>query len=137
MDIDVKTLNESYRKLAPRADELAQTFYDTLFARHPELLPLFDGVRFDDQKRKLIRALSLVVGHIERPDFLRPYLHGLGALHVAYGVRSEHYPAVADALLSALAATAGHGWSGEEAAAWSAALGLIAEAMLRGAERIA
>jgi hemoglobin-like flavoprotein len=137
MDIDQKTLTESFRRLAPRADQLAQTFYDTLFARHPELALLFDGVRLDDQKRKLVRALSLVVGHVERPEFLRPYLQGLGALHVAYGVRGEHYPLVADCLLAALAETAGHGWTGEEARAWERALGRIAEAMLVGAERVA
>src|ERR1700733_2080020 len=98
MDIDKKTLHESYQRLAPRADQLAQTFYETLFARHPEISPLFDGVVFDEQKRKLVRALSLVVGHMDRPDFLRPYLQGLGALHAAYGVRGEHYPLVADCL---------------------------------------
>ena len=137
MDIDVKTLHESLRRLAPRADQLAQAFYDTLFSRHPEISPLFEGVRLDDQKRKLVRALSLIVGHMERPELLRPYLQGLGALHVAYGVRVEHYPLVADCLLAALAETAGHGWSGEEERAWGAALGMIAEAMLVGAERVA
>jgi methyl-accepting chemotaxis protein len=137
MDIDVKTLQESHRRLAPRADQLAQTFYDTLFARCPDVFPLFEGVRLDDQKRKLARALSLVVGHMERPEFLRPYLQGLGALHVAYGVRSEHYPLFADCMLAALAQTAGHAWSGEEARTWEAALQVIAEAMLIGAERVA
>jgi hemoglobin-like flavoprotein len=137
MDIDVKTLQESYRRLAPRADQVAQSFYDTLFARHPDVLPLFEGVRLDDQKRKLARALSLVVGHMEQPEFLRPYLQGLGALHVAYGVRTEHYPVVASCLLAALAETAGRTWSAEEAGAWEAAFQMIAEAMLVGAERVA
>lgn len=136
MDIDTKTVSDSYRRLVPRADQLAQSFYDTLFTRHPEIAPLFDGVPMDDQKRKLVRALSLVVGHMQRPEFLRPYLQGLGALHVAYGVRSEHYPLVVECLLTALAETAGCEWSREEADAWRAALRVIADAMLVGAARV-
>jgi nitric oxide dioxygenase len=136
MDIQLDTLRESFRRLIPRSDALAQRFYDTLFERYPETLALFEGVCFDDQKRKLVRSLALVVRHMEHPDFLRAYLRGLGAIHVAYGVRAAHYPMVAESLLHALAATAGPGWSADEEAAWRGAFTLIAESMLAGAARL-
>jgi hemoglobin-like flavoprotein len=136
MDIQLDTLRESFRKLIPRSDALAQRFYDTLFERHPETQRLFEGVCFDEQKRKLVRALALVVRHMEHPDFLRAYLQGLGAIHVAYGVEAAHYPIVAECLIAALAATAGPAWSADEEAAWKGALGLIAESMLKGAARL-
>ena len=136
MDIQLDTLRESFRRLIPRSDALAQRFYDTLFQRYPATQALFEGVCFDDQKRKLVRALALVVRHLEHPDFLRAYLQGLGAIHVAYGVEPAHYPLVAECLLSALAATAGPGWSADEEAAWKGALTLIADAMLKGAARL-
>jgi hemoglobin-like flavoprotein len=136
MDIQLDTLRESFRRLIPRGDALAQRFYDTLFERHPETQRLFDGVCFDDQKRKLVRALALVVRHMEHPDFLRAYLQGLGALHVAYGVAPAHYPMVAECLLEALATTAGPAWSADEEAAWKGAFTLIADAMLEGAARL-
>jgi methyl-accepting chemotaxis protein len=136
MDIQLDTLRESFRRLIPRSDALAQRFYDTLFERHPETLALFEGVCFDDQKRKLVRALALVVRHMEHPDFLRAYLQGLGAIHVAYGVEPAHYPMVSACLLDALAATAGAGWSANEEAAWKGAFTLITEAMLEGTARL-
>lgn len=136
MDLQLDTLRESFQRLIPRSDPLAQRFYDTLFERFPETRPLFEGVCFDDQKRKLVRALALVVRHMEHPDFLRAYLQGLGAIHVAYGVQAEHYPMVAECLLSALSATAGPGWSADDEAAWEGALTLIADAMLEGAARL-
>jgi hemoglobin-like flavoprotein len=134
-DVDIQTLRESFRRIVPRADALAQTFYDTLFERYPGVLPLFEGVRFDEQRKKLVRALALIVRHLEQPDFLRAYLQGLGAIHLAYGVRPEHYPAVGDCLLRALAETAGKGWSEAEEAAWRGAFGLIADTMLNGARK--
>jgi hemoglobin-like flavoprotein len=136
MTTDIQTLRSSFRRLSPRADALTHCFYDTLFTRHPEVLPLFEGTNFDDQRKKLMRALALVVRHLEQPDFLRAYLHGLGAIHLAYGVATEHYAAVGECLLTALADTAGSSWSDAEQAAWQGAFTLISEAMLTGAARL-
>src|SRR6185312_5309917 len=107
MNTDIHVLRESFRRLGPHGELLAQTFYDTLFARFPQLLDLFAGVQFDEQRRKLLRALALIVSHMERPEFMRPYLQGLGALHVAYGVTADHYPVFGDCLLAALRQVAG------------------------------
>ena len=137
MDIAIHTLRESFRRLIPKQDLLAERFYATLFSRHPRTVALFEGVCFEDQKRKLVRALALVVRHLEQPDFLRAYLQGLGAIHLAYGVAPSHYDAVRESLLTALAQTAGKHWSEEEDAAWRAAFELIATAMLAGAEKVA
>ncbi len=136
MNTDIQTLRSSFSRLSPRADALTHSFYDRLFARHPEVLPLFDGTDFDAQRKKLMRALALVVRHLEQPDFLRAYLQGLGAIHLAYGVVPEHYRAVGECLLTALADTAGSTWSEAEAAAWQGAFTLISEAMITGAERL-
>jgi hemoglobin-like flavoprotein len=137
MSTDIQLLRDSFRRLVPRADALSQAFYDILFENHPETLPLFDGVRFDEQRRKLVRALALVVRHLEQPDFLRAYLQGLGAIHLAYGVVPAHYDAVRESLLTALAQTAGKSWSVEEEMAWRRAFELIADAMLTGATKVA
>ncbi len=137
MDTDIQTLRWSYRRLSPRVDALAQCFYDPLFARHPEVRPLFDGARLEDQRKKLARALALVVRHLEEPDFLHAYLQGLGAIHLAYGVRPEHYGAVIACLIDALADTAGSTWTEAEQAAWQGALELISRTMLNGAAQMA
>jgi hemoglobin-like flavoprotein len=137
MAIDVAKLQQSFRKLTPKADVLAINFYDTLFDRYPETLALFSNTRFPEQREKLIRSLALVIRNLERPEFLSAYLQGLGAIHVAYGVKPEHYDAMGECLLSALAATAGRQWDAETEQVWREAYQMIADMMLVGADRIA
>ena len=133
MDSDLNALRCSFRRLSPHADRLAERFYATLFARYPAVRSLFAGVSLEDQQKKLVRALALIVRHLEEPHFLRAYLQGLGAIHVAYGVVTAHYGAVGECLLAALAETAGSTWTEAERAAWQGALSSIAETMLAGA----
>jgi hemoglobin-like flavoprotein len=136
MEHDIHTLRASLWRLLPRADRLAARFYERLFSEHPEMVALFDGTSIDDQKRKLVRALSLLVSNLERPEFLRPYLQGLGAIHRAYGVGPEAYPGFAACLLDALREAAGPSWAPREEAAWRAAMELISTTMIDGAEKV-
>jgi len=106
MDSDLHALKCSFRRLSPQADSLAASFYALLFARYPEVRSLFAGVGIEDQQRKLVRALALIVRHLEEPYFLRAYLQGLGAIHLAYGVAPAHYRAASECLMAALAETA-------------------------------
>jgi hemoglobin-like flavoprotein len=136
MDTELDIVRDSFRRLLPVADALASRFYALLFSRNPELLALFEGVSFEDQKRRLVRALALIVRHMEQPEFLAPYLRGLGALHLAYGVKAANYPAFAECLIDALAETRGPAWSAEEAGAWHGAIRTISETMIEGADRL-
>ena len=61
-------------------------------------------------------------------------LRELGARHVAYGARPEHYPVVGEVLIGSMAKVAGDAWSSEYEAAWSEAFGVVAGAMIDGAE---
>ena len=133
MDSELYALKSSFRRLSPQATTLAERFYSLLFARYPEVRSLFAGVSIEDQQKKLVRALALIVRHLEEPHFLRAYLQGLGAIHLAYGVATPHYQAVAECLLVALAETAGSTWTEAERAVWASALDTISETMLAGA----
>jgi hemoglobin-like flavoprotein len=86
------------------------------------------------QKAMLLAALVLLRKSLRDLDSITPKLHQLGARHVGYGARPEHYPVVADVLLASMAELAGESWTPEVATAWAAALNLVATAMLEGAE---
>jgi hemoglobin-like flavoprotein len=131
--MDIHTLRWSFRRLSSRSVAVADHFYHVLFARHPEVRPLFDGVPIEDQRRKLVRALALVVRHLEEPHFLQAYLRGLGAIHMAYGVTALQYGALAECLIDALAQAAGSTWTEGERAAWQDALENVAATMIAGA----
>ena len=65
-----------------------------------------------------------------------PALRELGARHVAYGARPEHYPVVGEVLIASMAEVAGPAWRPEYSRAWASAFGLVAGAMLEGAASV-
>ena len=58
----------------------------------------------------------------------------LGARHVAYGARPEHYPVVGEVLIASMRAIAGPAWTLEYEQAWAEAYGVVAATMIEGAE---
>ncbi|HVW01108.1 MAG TPA: GAF domain-containing protein [Planctomycetaceae bacterium] len=134
MGLNVPVLRASFEALAPQADQLAERFYDRLFEDFPELQPLFAATDFVDQRQKLVRALSLIVRSLERPEALVNYLHRLGAQHVDYGVTPADYPPVAQTLLAVMEELAGPElWNQSVSTAWVDALQAVSELMLAGA----
>lgn len=133
MSLNVNALRESFEAVKPSSDKLTEVFYATLFERYPEVKPLFENVEMEEQRKKLFQALALVVRNLEKPDVLAGILEQMGRRHVDYGALPEHYPAVGECLLHALATVAGPLWNDELNQAWTDAYGAIADLMLKGA----
>jgi hemoglobin-like flavoprotein len=134
MSLNVNALETSFDLVAPRGDELMDEFYARLFAAAPAVRPLFpDDMR--RQKSMLLGALVLLRKSLRDLDAIVPKLLDLGARHVAYGAKPEHYPVVGSALIAAMATVAGEGWTAEYEAAWSDAFDAVAMTMLAGAEQ--
>ena len=60
-----------------------------------------------EQRKKLLQAISVVVANADKPERLEEVATALGARHVAYGAKPEHYGAVGESLIAALATVAG------------------------------
>ena len=84
----------------------------------------------------LLGALVLLRKSLRDLDAIVPKLRELGARHVAYGAKPEHYPVVGTTLIGSMAAIAGEHWTGEYEQAWGAAFDIVAAAMLEGAEEV-
>jgi hemoglobin-like flavoprotein len=136
MSLDAHALRTSFDVVAPRGDELMDRFYARVFAVAPEVKPLFASADMEAQKSMLLGALVLLRRHLHDLETIVPILRGLGARHVAYGARPEHYPVVGRALISSMAEVAGDVWRPEHERAWTAALDVIAGAMLEGAAEL-
>jgi hemoglobin-like flavoprotein len=134
MSLDLETLETSFDLIAPRGEELVDIFYTRLFEAAPAVEPLFAHTDLRKQKSMLLATLVLLRKSLRDLDAIAPKLRQLGARHVPYGARPEHYPVVAEVLLASMAEIAGDVWTAEIAAAWGAALGVVATAMLEGAE---
>ncbi|MBL4886025.1 MAG: PAS domain S-box protein [Planctomycetaceae bacterium] len=133
MSLNVPLLRSSFELVAPQADLLAQTFYQTLFENHPEAKPIFDGVAMEEQQQKLIQSLIVIVKSLEQPEKLTKFLKELGVRHLDYQVSSVHYPLVQESMLIALEKVAGDAWNKELYNAWNEALEVISSIMIEGA----
>jgi methyl-accepting chemotaxis protein len=133
MALDLDALEESFDLVAPRGDELMDTFYSRLFAAAPAVRPLFARTDMKRQKAMLLGALVLLRKSLRDLGAIVPKLRDLGGRHVAYGARAEHYPVVGAVLIASMAEVAGDQWRPEYARAWSDAVDVVAGAMLEGA----
>jgi hemoglobin-like flavoprotein len=82
----------------------------------------------------LLGTLVLLRKSLRNLDAIVPKLRELGARHVAYGARPEHYPVVGEVLIASMRAIAGPAWTLEYEQAWGEAFGVVAATMIEGAE---
>jgi methyl-accepting chemotaxis protein len=134
MTLDLETLEASFDLTAPRGEELVDVFYSRLFEAAPAVEPLFAHSDLRKQKAMLLATLVLLRKSLRDLEAIAPKLRQLGARHVGYGARPEHYPVVAEVMLASMAEIAGPAWTEDVAVAWAAARNLVATAMLEGAE---
>jgi hemoglobin-like flavoprotein len=124
----IALVQSSFAQVLPIADTAAALFYSRLFELDPSLKPLFKG-DMQEQGRKLMTMIRVVVNGLNRLDQLVPAVQELGRRHARYGVQDHHYDTVAVALLWTLGQGLGAGFTRETEAAWATAYALLAETM--------
>jgi len=137
MNLDLEALETSFDVVAPRGDELMDEFYRGLFEAAPAVMPLFADTDLQRQKTMLLGTLVLLRKSLSDLNAIVPKLRELGARHVAYGAEPEHYPVVGEVLIAAMATVAGPAWRSEHERAWREAFGIVAGAMIDGANAAA
>ncbi len=126
-------IRDSWAEVEPRIEEMGRLFYATLFRIAPESRDLFP-VNMEVQRSRLMRALVHVVQMIDQPDELVPFLEQLGRDHRKFGVVAQHYEAVGEALITAIATTAGPAWTPAVRDAWTDAYAAVSTAMRTAAQ---
>jgi hemoglobin-like flavoprotein len=130
-------VRSSWPAVAADADALTTHFYARLFEIDDSAARLFAHVDMGSQRKKLAQALAVVVKVLDDPDQLLPAVAALGKRHAHYGVEHHHFDSVGEALIAALAATLGDGFSSDLHAAWAEAYALVASVMRRALIRAA
>jgi len=124
----IEDLQASFREMAPRSGSLAIAFYDLLFAKNPALRVMFPE-DMTSQRGKLTETLITVIENLRQSEAMKQRLRTLGAKHIGYGARHEHYPVVCECLLEAMRRVSPR-WSPTLEADWQRALKLISANML-------
>ncbi|MET0373530.1 MAG: globin domain-containing protein [Rhizorhabdus sp.] len=120
----------------PISDAVATDFYDRLFASCPHLRAMF-AKNMAAQRQKLMLTITAIVSDLDNLDRLVPMVTELARRHVGYGVRDDHYPPVGAALIEALRNALGARFTPPVEAAWAAAYGLLAGAMVQAVRKAA
>jgi hemoglobin-like flavoprotein len=125
-------VQSSFAKVAPIAEQAADLFYNRLFEIDPSLRPMFPE-NMKEQKIKLMQMLTAAVKGLDNLETLVPVVRQLGARHIGYGVKDEHYGTVAAALLWTLERGLGEAFTPETKEAWVVVYGILAATMQEGA----
>lgn len=107
---------------------IARTFYEQLFAAHPELRNVFNlgNQASGAQQAALSSALLAYAANIDQAESLLPVVRRIAHKHAAVGVKPAHYPVVARHLLAAISQVLGAAATPELMAAWDEAYWLLA-----------
>ncbi|EDX83393.1 Nitric oxide synthase, oxygenase domain protein [Synechococcus sp. PCC 7335] len=98
----VQKMADSWQYFAPRKNEMGVEFYQTLFERYPQVLPIFGRADMDYLSTHLFQSLEFIFlclaeGSTER---LMKELRHLGRLHGNAGVPSFAYGAISEVMIS-------------------------------------
>jgi nitric oxide dioxygenase/hemoglobin len=111
---------------------ITTAMYARLF-RNPEIAAMFDRAAqtSGEQPRRLAAAILAYAKNIDRLDNLGPAVQRMVARHVETGVKPEHYPHVAEALLPAIREVLGAEIATDEVlAAWGEAYWMLADILI-------
>ena len=108
---------------------IGDVFYSRLFQEHPELKRMFPK-NMEEQYKKLIDMLSIVVSRLERLDELTTDIAALAQRHAAYGVKPFHYQVVGKALLWTLQQGLGKDWEADVSDAWLTCYNILSDTMI-------
>ncbi len=132
----IHLVQSTFALVRPISTTAADLFYNRLFFIDPSLRPMFTG-NLADQGRMLMSMLGAAVNGLTHLESTIPVVRQLGARHVKYGVRDEHYATVGTALLWTLEQGLAEQFTPEVRDAWTAAYELLATQMQLGAAHAA
>ena len=108
---------------------IGDVFYSKLFFDMPQLENLFHTQK-DDQSKKLVNMLSVIIGRLDNLEALTEEIKQLAIRHVQYGVKEQHYKAVGTALLWTLQQGLGKDWDEGVKEAWASCFNILSTTMI-------
>ena len=133
-EAQIAVVQSSFVHVLPIADTAGQLLYGRIFVLAPETRSLFEE-DIAPQAKRLMTAVKAAVDGLDNLEQIAPFLVKLGARHIRYGVRPQHFEVVAEALLWTLEQGLGELFTPDVREAWLAAWGIIVDAMTVGMDQ--
>lgn len=127
--IQADLLRDTLERTLASDDTFPRRFYERLFEAHPDVRPMFHRSSTGALYKMFAQKLTAIVDHIDDPAWLGRELHKLAASHASYGVTTEMYGWVGDALIATLSEACGAAWTADAERAWRDAYGALERAI--------
>lgn len=117
--------------LQAHGEAITTRMYERLFV-NDDVRDMFDRAAQDsgEQPRRLAAAILGYAQNVDKLQNLTPVVERMVQRHIETGVRAEHYPLVADALLPAIRDLLGDAATDEVLAAWGEAYWFLADILI-------
>lgn len=124
-------VNSTAPALQQHGVAITQRMYERLFV-DPAVKAMFDEAAQEsgEQPRRLAAAILAYAQNIDKLEALTAPVMRMAARHVETGIRPEHYPMVANALLPAIRDILGDAATDEVLSAWGEAYWALAEILI-------
>jgi nitric oxide dioxygenase len=128
----VSIIKSTVPVLAENGLAITKCFYNRMFARHPELLNIFNHANQKQgrQQQALANAVYAAAAYIDNLEAILPAVRLIAHKHRSLGIKPEQYPIVGENLLAAIQEVLGDAATPEIIAAWGEAYGVIADAFI-------
>lgn len=125
----IALVQASWEEMASGSVQSATLCLINLCATDPTIASLFkkDGIH---RSLETMQGITYVVGCLDQPERLKPYLGSLGQLLREHGVNESHQQMVGAALLQTLRQSLGDQFTPVHHEAWAIAYDLIATIMI-------
>lgn len=112
--------------LSDKGEDVTTRMYQILFSKYPETEVLFKNA--NNQPAKLAMAITAYAANIDKLENLDKAVEVMAQRHIGAEVKPEHYPMVADALLTAMTEVLGPDVITDDvSSAWAEAYNFLAE----------
>ena len=128
--MEAKILQRTLVLLQPHLNHFVYKFYESLFTKNTEIKSLLAYVNIEQQEKRMISALLLVIQSIERRDFLDNILRNLVNKYLNSQVVADYYPLIGEAFLETLKRYLGSEWTPKVEENWKQAYQIISDLIL-------
>jgi nitric oxide dioxygenase len=125
----IDLIQDSFGMVLPISEVAAKLFYDRLFEIAPEEKTLFKN-DMDVQGRKLMEMLSYLTASLGDLNEIVPAIQNLAKRHVAYGIKTDYYAPVGEALIWTLEKGLGEAFTNETKEAWVKLYTILSNTMI-------
>lgn len=122
-------IKETLPLINKESENITTRMYEILFSKYPQTKPMFKNAT-SDQHKKLAGAIGAFAANVDNLGALEKAVEKMANIHVKTDVQAEHYPMVADSLITAMEDILGTSLTTKHKEAWIEGYNFLANILI-------